>query len=192
MPRKPKIRNTEIVATSRLFKIEAVSLQFENGEQRVFERIRGSAHLAVFVIVMLDEETLALAKEYAVGFEDYQIGLCKGLVDPGEDVLTAANRELQEELGYAANSLEHLFDMYTSPGYLSSKFSVVFACDCYPCKLEGDEPEPIELVKWPVAQIDKLIERDDVNDARVIATLLRFKQWFEKNQQRITFKGAKK
>lgn len=191
MPRKPKILNTEIIARSRLFEIEGVSLEFSNGEQRVYERISGKSKLAVFIIPMLDSQTFLLAREYAIGVEDYQLGLSKGLVDPGEDCIMAANRELQEELGYAAQDLEYLFEMNSSPGSLSSKFAVVFAWNCYPCKLEGDEPEPVECVKWPVSQIEELIERDDVIDARVIAALLRFKLWFDINQEKIIFTGAK-
>ena len=49
---------------------------------------------------------------------------------------------------------------------------VVVAKDLYPETLEGDEPEPLEVVKWPLAKIDELLARDDFTEARSIAALL--------------------
>lgn len=57
------------------------------------------------MIVPIVDDHLILIREYAVGTESYELGFSKGLIDPGESVFEAANRELKEEVGFGANDL---------------------------------------------------------------------------------------
>ena len=98
----PEILAADIVAQSRLFKIEQLELRFSNGELRTYERMRGSGRGAVMIIACPDQQHLYLVREYCAGTHDYQLGFPPGLSDPGEDVLSAANREVQEEIGFGA------------------------------------------------------------------------------------------
>ena len=75
---KPRILAQDIVAQSRLFKIEQVQLQFSNGEERLFERMRGSGRGAVMVVACPDAEHFYLIREYSAGTHDYQLGFPKG------------------------------------------------------------------------------------------------------------------
>ena len=49
--------------------------------------------------------------------------------------------------------------------------NVVFAKDLYPKRLQGDEPEPPELVTWPIQRLDELLTSDEFCEARAIAAL---------------------
>ena len=102
MRQKPTVLAREIVASSRLFRVEEVQLRFSNGAERTYERLvgKGSGYGAVMVVAMLDAEHAVLVEEYCGGTDDYQLSLPKGLIEPGEDVLVAANRELKEEAGF--------------------------------------------------------------------------------------------
>ena len=102
---KPKILDTRDVCQSRLFRIEEIDLRFSNGEERTFERLKGKALGAVMIVPMIDDETFLLVREYAAGVDRYELGLPKGLLEEGEDVFEAANREMQEEVGYGARDL---------------------------------------------------------------------------------------
>ena len=92
---KPEILGAEVVAQSRLFKVEQVQLRFSNGEERIFERMGGSGRGAVMVVACPDPEHFYLIREYCAGTHDYQLGFPKGLIDPGEDALQAGDRELK-------------------------------------------------------------------------------------------------
>ncbi|MGL5557272.1 MAG: NUDIX domain-containing protein, partial [Aeromonas veronii] len=96
---KPEILKADIVAESRLFKVESLHLKFSNGEERVYERMRGGNRGAVMVVPLFDAHTLLLVREYAAGTHSYELGFPKGLIDPGEDAFEAGNRELMEEAG---------------------------------------------------------------------------------------------
>ena len=86
-------------------------------------------------------------------------------------MLEAANREIMEEVGYGANHLHHLTSFSLAPGYLGHYTHVVLARDLYPKKLEGDEPEEIEVVPWQLERLGELLVMDDFTEARSIAAL---------------------
>jgi len=169
--KKPEITNTEIVAKTRLFKVEQIDLEFSNGVTAQYERLVGSRRGAVLVVPMLDEHTVLLIREYAAGFHRYELALPKGKIEGDEPIVDAANREMQEEVGYAANKLEHLTSITLAPGYLSHTTHVVLATGLYPSRAEGDEPEELEVVPWSLKDLDKLFLRDDFTEARSIAAL---------------------
>lgn len=171
MREKPRILNLETLARTRLFHIEQMKLRFANGVETVYERLVGPPPGAVLVVPMLDARTVLLIREYAAGSERYELALPKGRIESGEDPLAAANREIQEEVGYAANNLRQLHSLTVAPGYMRHNTHVVLATDLYPSRLEGDEPEPIEVVPWSLDRLPELIARDDMTEARTIAAL---------------------
>jgi ADP-ribose diphosphatase len=171
--RLPKILSVRTAARSRHFHIEAVELRFANGNVREFERVVGSTQPgAVIIVPILDSGDLVLVREYAVGLERYELSLPMGLVQMHESTLEAANRELQEETGFAARTLEPLHTLAIAPGILGYRMEVVLAKGLYPSSLGGDEPEPVEVVRWPLSRIDELPVAGDISDARTLAALL--------------------
>lgn len=120
---------------------------------------------------MLNGETLLLGREYAAGTHTYELGFPKGLIDPGEEAHEAANRELQEEIGFGARKLTHLMELSLAPGYFASKMQVFIAEELYESVLEGDEPEPIEMVPWPLDNWQSLLEQEDFSESRSVSAL---------------------
>ena len=173
----PKIHHTEVVAQSGLFKVERIDLEFSNGEQRQFERMVGSGRGAVMMVPFLDKDTILLVREYAAGTHSYQLGFPKGLIDPGETPLQAANRELMEEVAYGANFLKEIHTVSMAPGFFNAQMHVIIAQDLFAESLEGDEPEPLEVIPWSIHQLDKLLARDDFSEARSIAALFLADKW---------------
>ena len=76
----PQIHSREIVAQSKLFRVERLDLEFSNGATREFERMAGGNRGAVMIVPMLDENTMVLIREYAAGTHSYQLGFPKGLI----------------------------------------------------------------------------------------------------------------
>ena len=172
MRQLPEILKRTLVASSRFFNIEAVLLKFSNGEQREFERMQGHNQGAVLIVPFYDAQTLLLIREYGAGTHSYSLGFPKGLIDAGEPPEIAANRELKEEVGFGAQRLQKLKTVNMAPSYFSSEMHLYMAFDLYPEQLEGDEPEPLEVIKWPLAKVDELLDRDDFQEARSISALL--------------------
>ncbi|MCU1750106.1 ADP compounds hydrolase NudE [Pseudomonas sp. 6D_7.1_Bac1] len=167
----PTILKTELLAESGHFQIEALHLQFSNGQQRVYERLRGTGYRSVMLVAMPDPLHVLLVHEYAVGVENTVLGLPKGGAEPDEDYLQAAQRELCEEVGLRAGRLTELGELTLAPGHLCHRYQVVLAEDLSPCLLEGDEPEPLECLRVPLTQIPELVACGDLHEARAIAAL---------------------
>ncbi len=181
MSKLPTIHETRHVASSRLFQVEEVHLEFSNGQRRVFERLVSRGYGAVLVVPMLDDETVLLIREYAAGTERYELGLPKGKVEPGEDILLAANREIMEEVGYGANDIQLLKPVTLAPGYMGHQTNLLIARDLYPSRLEGDEPEPLEVVPWKLANLPQLISGTECSEGRSLLALYLARDWLQNN-----------
>lgn len=175
MPVKPDILKVTTTAKSRLFQVEEVELRFSNGVERTYERLATRGLGAVMIAAIDDQQNVLLIREYAAGLEDYLLTLPKGLIDPGEDALQAANRELKEEAGFGAEQLQVVKEMTSAPNYMGHKITVVLAKGLYPCRLPGDEPEQMEVIHWPLSQLHELFQRDDFSEGRAIAALYMIK-----------------
>ncbi|EAP95620.1 ADP compounds hydrolase NudE [Vibrio splendidus] len=169
---KPEILGQQTVAQSKLFSIESLDLRFSNGVERTYERMKPSGRNAVMMVPITEQGDILLVREYAAGTERYELGFPKGLIDPGELPNQAAVRELKEEIGFGANKLTPLKEVILAPSYFSSKMTLFIAEELYPEKLEGDEPEPLEIVRWPLAQAEELLTHLDFCEARSITALL--------------------
>ncbi|WP_299687027.1 ADP compounds hydrolase NudE [uncultured Vibrio sp.] len=169
---KPEILAQQTVAQSKLFSIESLDLRFSNGEQRTYERMKPSGRNAVMMVPITEQGDILLVREYAAGTERYELGFPKGLIDLGEQPDEAAVRELKEEIGFGANKLTPLKEVILAPSYFSSKMTLFIAQELYPEKLEGDEPEPLDIVRWPLAQAEELLTHLDFCEARSITALL--------------------
>lgn len=172
----PDILAADIVAKSRLFTVESLDLEFSNGEQRKYERIKGGGRGAVMIVPLLDDDTLLLVREYCAGTHDYQLGFPKGLIDPGEDAMQAGDRELKEEAGFGAKELVELKQVSLAPSYFNAKMHIILAKQLYTESLLGDEPEPLEVVYWPLSQWQELLTQTDFTEARSVAALFLAKE----------------
>jgi len=177
----PKILEAKTIAKTRLFHVESLHMKFSNGVERMYERLKAGKNGAVMIIPMFDAETILLIREYSAGVERYELAFPKGLIESGEAVLDAANREMKEEVGFGANNLQFIKSMSLAPGYLSHTMSLVIATDLYPEKLEGDEPEELEVIHWPVNQLHELVLREDFTESRSIAALYLLQNYLFQN-----------
>ena len=167
----PEIKAIRTIAKSRFFRIEELDLEFSNGVQRTYERLPGSGRAAVMVVALNDADELVLIREYAAGFHELQLTLVKGAVDAGESLEEAANRELKEEVGFGARRIEFIKKLNLAPGHMGFTINLLLARELYPERLPGDEPELPEVVTWPLAELDALVEGDEFREARAIAGL---------------------
>lgn len=175
---KPEILDVRIAAETRIFQIQAVDLQFSNGATRTYERLTPNRKPSIMVLPIQNNE-LIMVREYAVGSERHELGFVKGLIDAGESPEQAANRELQEEIGMAANRIDFLRKIYANPSHMFGLMDVFVAQDLYPAQLNGDEPEPLEMVRVPLNQIDDLIGNPELGDARILTALVLLQRYLQ-------------
>lgn len=115
---------------------------------------------AVAVIAITDHDELVLIEQYRVPLGKPCIELPAGLAgdlgdDPDETFIDAARRELLEETGYAAASIQPLFGAYTSPG-LTNEFIHLYRATGLTREHEGGgiDHEAITIHHVPIAEVD--------------------------------------
>lgn len=175
MAKKPQILSSRMLdpqeMADRGMRIEELHLRFSNGAERHFRRIKTPQRKIVLIVPMLDANTTLLIREYSAGLDSYQLQLPKGSVEKDEAIEAAANRELMEEAGKGANRLTHITQLCALPGFFGQLTDIFLAEDLYDHRIEGDEPEEMEVVPWDLAELDRLVEREDCMEARSIAAL---------------------
>ncbi len=167
----PEIKAVRELARTRFFRIEELDLVFAGGVERTYERLPGGGKPAVMVVALNDAGELVLIREYCAGFHEMQLTLVKGAVEGEESLEEAANRELREEAGFAARHIRFVKRLNLAPGHMGFTINVLVASGLYPAPLPADEPEPPEVVLWPLERLDDLVHGDEFQEARAIAGL---------------------
>jgi ADP-ribose diphosphatase len=107
--------------------------------------------------------------------EEALLELPAGKLDvPGESPLDCAKRELAEEIGKGASEWKELKRLYTSPGFTDEEVIVYVATDLHDASAEAEEEERLEIVAWPLAELDQAIE--ECRDAKSLVGLLLFRE----------------
>lgn len=174
----PTILNIQTIAKTRIFEVQQVDLRFSNGEERIYERLAPQRRSSVMVLP-IHQNQLIFVKEYAVGPERYELTFPKGIVDQGEQPIESANRELQEEIGFAAKKITPLRSLYSGPSHMYGLMHVFVAEDLYLSSLEGDEPEPLEIIYYPLDKIDELLADPTFAEARNLSALFLLKDFLK-------------
>ena len=132
-------------------------------------------HAPAAAVVAVDEEgEILLVRQLRPAVDEVLLELPAGIVDPGEDPLTCARRELEEETGYTAERLEPLIRFYPSPGFCTELLHVFVAQGLRECRGQPDEDEDLELVRMPLAEAMDLVRGGQVTDSKTVVGLLAF------------------
>lgn len=110
----------------------------------------------------------------AVG-EEALLEVPAGKLDvPDEDRVECAKRELAEEVGKSASSWRELKRFYTSPGFAEEEVTVFLATELEDAEAEAEEEERIEVVAWPLDDLDGAIGQCE--DAKSLIGLMLFRE----------------
>jgi len=167
---KLAVNEPEVLLTTRLFRVERRGFQTPDGRQHVRETIQHPG--AVAILPILPDGRVCLIRNFRVAVEQTLIEVPAGTLEPGEDPLATAHRELAEETGYLAEHIEPLCQILMSPGILHERVHIYVATGLTagPTHLEaGEQIEPL-LVDWAAAM--QMVEGGEIADGKTVAGLL--------------------
>lgn len=173
----------EVKSRSIIFKHEVVKRKSPNNH------ISGSFDVIhclnwVNIIPITPHGEVIFVRQYRHGVDEVTLEIPGGAVDPGEEFPTAAKRELVEETGYIASEMISLGKIHPNPAFMSNECEIFLAKDVQPTgEMSLDPLEEIELVSYPLEQIDDLILKRKITHSLVINAFY-FLKMFQKNQRR--------
>jgi ADP-ribose pyrophosphatase len=167
--------SSEVVYQGPLFRVLHDKLIEPSGKPNERDVIR---HNGSVVILAIDSSKskknpwIVVERQYRHAANQYLWELPAGKLEPGEDPLAGAQRELAEETGYSAKKWKPLVEYYASPGFLGESMKVflaegLVAGDAHP---EADEEIEFRLVK--LSDVLKMIERGAIKDGKTLTSVL--------------------
>jgi ADP-ribose pyrophosphatase len=133
-------------------------------------------HTGSVVVLAVDESAstprVLLERQYRHAAKDYLWELPAGRIDPGENALHAAQRELLEETGYTASHWRRILKFYATPGFVAETMSVYQATGLRagPAQPEADEVIYKRLV--PLSTAIRMVLSGTIRDAKTISSVL--------------------
>jgi 8-oxo-dGTP pyrophosphatase MutT (NUDIX family) len=133
-------------------------------------------HPGAVVMIAHDGEHLYLVRQPREAVQDESLlELPAGKLDmPGESELECAQRELAEEIGKQAAEWTELKRLYTSPGFTDEQTILFLATGLSDSDVEADDAERIEIVRWPLDDLDSAIR--ECMDAKSLVGLMLFRE----------------
>jgi 8-oxo-dGDP phosphatase len=137
----------------------------------------------VAVTAITTDDNLVLVRQYRHGFGGSTLELPAGAVDAGEELLSAAARELKEETGYVGGAGRVLKTFSSNTlRYTARMHAVVIEGVSRLAKPQDDPLERIEPVLWPMARVDELFAEREFANAAVAGCLALALSWRAKRQ----------
>ena len=127
---------------------------------------------AVAVLAITEDNRVVLVKQYRKPIERDILEIPAGKIDPGEEPIETARRELREETGYSAEKMELIYKMYPALGYSDELIYIYQAEGLMAGETEFDEDENIELIEMPIQDAFAMLEAGEIEDGKTIIGLL--------------------
>jgi ADP-ribose pyrophosphatase len=173
------LRETQIDST-QVFKGRFLDVRFDNvllpdGKTSTREYIVHSG--AVMIIPILDDGRLVVERQWRYPLGRAMIEFPAGKLEPGEDTLECAVRELAEETGYRAAEWAHAGFLNNAIAYSSEAIHIWFARGLHAGERHLDEGEFLEVNSASADELDALAARGAITDAKTLTGLLWLQRW---------------
>ena len=167
---KTETIQSQIVLKGRVFDVRQDQVRLPNGRLVQLEVVD---HPGAVVLVPVDTSgNIWLIEQYRHAAGENLIELPAGVAEAGESLEECAFRELREETGMSASSLQRIGEFYIAPGYSTEYLIIFLATGLSPDPLTGDEDEFIQVKPTPIDQVFMLAESGQIRDAKSLAALL--------------------
>jgi ADP-ribose pyrophosphatase len=172
---KAQVLSSEIVYQGALFRVTKDRLLEPSGKESTRDVVR---HNGSVIILAIDSSKskkdpwIVMERQYRHAANRFLWELPAGKLDPGEEPLAGAQRELEEETGYRAKKWKPLVEYFASPGFLGESMKVFLAEGLIPGDAHPEEDEDIELRLIKLSDILKQIEKGAIMDGKTLSCVL--------------------
>lgn len=161
--------------TGKIISLDVDEVRFPDGSVGELEIIRHPGASAVIPFLSdpsADDPQILLIRQYRYAAEGYLYEIPAGRLNPSEDPRECALRELKEETGCSAAYAEHLFTMYTTPGFTDEKIHLFMATGLERGESKHEADEFLDLHPTLLSRALQMVEAGEIQDAKTALGLL--------------------
>lgn len=172
--------NRTLIHKGKIVDFYEDTMQFADGRTAVWDLLD---HKGAAAVIPVDNDgKIIMVKQYRNAPERFTIELPAGGVNYGENKMQTALRELEEETGYRTDKVEHLIDIYTTFAFCNEVIGIYIATDLVKTSQHLDEDEEVQIERYTLEELTKLILNGTIQDAKTISGILAYKEWKEKTR----------
>ena len=163
------------IYTGRVLNLDIDTVRFPDGSTGELEMIRHSGASAVLPFIsdpLGPDPQILLIRQFRYAANGYVYEVPAGRLDPEEEPIACAHRELREETGCSAARMERLFTMYTTPGFTDERIHVFMATGLSQGATEHDRDEFLEVETMPLSKALSMVESGLIQDGKSALALL--------------------
>ena len=164
------VNNRHKILKGRVFDITQENVTLPNGYTTDFEIIRHPGASAIIPITHSNE--ILMLKQYRHAVGEYLWEIPAGTLNPNEAPLTCAQRELEEETGYSAETWTLLNDIVPVPGYSDERIFIYLATDLSFNRQNLDLDEVLQVQPLKISKVLSMIATGELKDAKTIAAIM--------------------
>lgn len=164
----------------KIFSLWGGKVALDNGETAVREYVRHAGGVAIVAVV---DHNVILIRQFRISIERDLIELPAGRLEPNEDPLQCAARELEEEIGYRPRELIPLASYFSSVGFTDERMHIFLALEPEKTTLKLEADERIREVIMPVESIQEKLDAQVFEDAKTIIGLREFLAYSARNRE---------
>jgi 8-oxo-dGTP pyrophosphatase MutT (NUDIX family) len=185
-PKGVEVLSSKVSFEGPVFRVVTDEVREPGGEPHRRDVVR---HPGSVVVLAVDDAKskrdplILLERQYRHAAAQYLYEIPAGSLDPGEDPLVGAKRELLEETGYKAKHWSKLVRYYASPGFLGEWMQIFVAEGLTPGDAQPEEDEQIELFAVPLSELLRQIDAGRIHDGKTIAATLLYERMRKERQR---------
>lgn len=161
--------------TGKVISMDVDEVRFPDGSVGTLEMIRHPGASAIVPFLSDpdgDDPQVLLIRQYRHAADGYLYEIPAGRLNPGEAPRACAERELREETGCSAQTIEQLFTMYTTPGFTDEKIHVFMATGLKSGETSHEADEFLDLHPMLLSRALSMVEAGEIQDAKTALALL--------------------
>ena len=168
-----KVKDRELMYKGKIIDFYKDTIQLPDGREAIWDYIDHKG--AAAVVPVDDEGNIILVSQYRNAIQKQTLEIPAGGINKGEDPMTCAARELEEETGYTVESIEPLTNIYTAIAYCNEIIYIYFAKVGEKKEQHLDDDEFVEVKKYSLNQLEEMILNGTIQDTKTISAILSYK-----------------
>ncbi|MEI7810835.1 MAG: NUDIX hydrolase [Ignavibacteria bacterium] len=177
-----RVKKSGIIFRGRVFDLQVDEIEYNSGNTSIREV---AVHNGGAVVVpVTDDGKIIMVKQFRYPLQRTLLELPAGKLEPGEDPLVCASRELKEETGYFSNNIVKLGSICTTPGFCTEILHIYLAKNLVQGEHNREEGEyGMEVCEFTEDEINEMIFSGELTDSKTLSGLLMAKVYAEKKIQ---------